>query len=65
MENENIPRNINAALYNAWFRKEYPELFSCEIAEMVESCDDCHFCDTKAGKNSTTLSAPMTPARKE
>lgn len=25
-----IPHNTNASLYNAWFRKEYPELFSDE-----------------------------------
>ena len=23
----NIPRNIDASMYNAWFKKEYPELF--------------------------------------
>ena len=26
--NDIIPRNINASLYNAWFKKEYPELFA-------------------------------------
>jgi hypothetical protein len=40
-----IPRNIAASMYNAWFRREYPELFAhCEIAEIVESCEECHFC---------------------
>jgi hypothetical protein len=29
MEN-NIPRNTAAAMYNTWFKKEYPELFTAE-----------------------------------
>lgn len=43
----NIPRNTNASMYNAWFKKEYPELFECEIEETMESCDDCGFCEVK------------------
>lgn len=46
----NIPRNIAASTYNAWLRKEYPELFECEIKEIVESCEDCGFCDVKNEK---------------
>lgn len=42
-----IPKNINASLYNAWFRKEYPDLFECEIAETVETCEDCGFCERR------------------
>ena len=42
-----IPRNIAASMYNAWFRKEYPELFECEIKETLESCDECGFCEEK------------------
>lgn len=45
-----IPRNADASIYNAWFRKQYPELFECEIAEVVENCDACGFCDTKTEK---------------
>nr|DAH71797.1 MAG TPA: 4Fe-4S binding domain protein [Caudoviricetes sp.] len=45
-----IPKNTNLASYNAWFRKEYPELFECEIKDTVESCDDCGFCDLKCRK---------------
>lgn len=44
MDERYTPRNTNASMYNAWFRKEYPELFECEIAEMVESCEECRFC---------------------
>ena len=47
---EHIPTNINASLYNAWFRKEYPELFECEIKEVVESCEECGFCEVSEGK---------------
>ena len=43
----NIPRNTSASLYNAWFKKEYPELFECEIEEMVETCEECSFCEVK------------------
>lgn len=25
---DTTPRNINVSLYNAWFKKEYPELFT-------------------------------------
>lgn len=46
----NIPRNIAASMYNAWLRKEYPELFECEIKEIVDSCEDCGFCDVKNEK---------------
>ena len=46
---ENMPTNINASLYNAWFRKEYPELFECEIKEVMESCEECGFCKTDGG----------------
>ena len=46
----NIPRNIAASMYNKWFRREYPELFKCEIKETVESCKDCGFCDVKNEK---------------
>ena len=42
----NIQRNKNASLYNVWFKKEYPELFECDIKEFAESCDECGFCDT-------------------
>ncbi len=42
-----IPRNTNASMYNAWFKKEYPELFECEIKENVESCEECGFCKTE------------------
>lgn len=45
-----IPKNINLAMYNAWFRKEYPELFECEIEDTVESCEDCGFCNLKNSK---------------
>lgn len=44
MSENNIPRNTAASMYNAWFRKEYPELFECEIAQVVESCEICQFC---------------------
>ena len=50
----NIPRNIAASMYNAWFRKEYPELFECEIKETAESCEDCGFCNEKEENNGTT-----------
>lgn len=40
-----VPQNITLTMYNAWFRKEYPEL--CEIKDTVESCEDCGFCDLK------------------
>lgn len=53
MAENNIPRNTAASMYNAWFRKEYPELFECEIAEYVESCEDCHFCDTQEAEHET------------
>ena len=46
---ENIPTNINASMYNAWFRKEYPELFEWEIKEVVESCEECGFCGADGG----------------
>lgn len=46
----NIPRNIAASMYNEWFRKEYPELFECEIKETAESCEACGFCDVKNKK---------------
>ena len=42
-----IPKNAAASMYNAWFRKEYPELFDCEIAETVEGCEECGFCTGK------------------
>ena len=47
---EHIPTNINASLYNAWFRKEYPELFECEIKEVMESCEECGFCEVSKGE---------------
>lgn len=48
MTQSNIPRNTAASMYNAWFKKEYPELFAeCEIAETVESCEACQFCGEK------------------
>lgn len=43
----NMPRNTAASMYNAWFKKEYPELFGCEIEETAESCSDCGFCKAK------------------
>ena len=43
----NIPRNVAASMYNAWFRKEYPELFGCEIKETAEACEECGFCEAK------------------
>lgn len=43
----NIPRNTAASMYNAWFRKEYPEFFECEIDAMAESCEECGFCEVK------------------
>ena len=46
----NTPRNTNASMYNAWFRKEYPELFDCEIKKTVESCEECGFCEVKNEK---------------
>lgn len=58
MSQNNIPKNTAASMYNAWFRKEYPELFECEIQQIVENCDDCQFC-------STTLSAPPKQERTE
>lgn len=45
-----VPKNNNLVMYNAWFRKEYPELFGCEIRDTVESCEDCGFCDLKNSK---------------
>ncbi len=48
---EHIPTNINASLYNAWFRKEYPELFECEIKEYVETCEECGFCKKDGGND--------------
>ena len=47
---EYIPTNTNASLYNAWFRKEYPELFECEIKDVVESCEECGFYEVSEGK---------------
>ena len=46
----NIPRNTEASMYWAWFKKEYPELFKCDISETVESCEECGFCEVKAEK---------------
>lgn len=43
----NIPRNTAASMYNDWFKKEYPELFECEINANIESCDECGFCMVK------------------
>lgn len=45
-----VPKNTNLTMYNAWFRKEYPELFECEIKDTVESCEDCGFCNLKSSK---------------
>lgn len=43
-----IPRNCAASLYNNWMAKQFPELFEkCEIAETVESCEECGFCEQK------------------
>ena len=39
-----IPTNTAASMYNAWFRKEYPELFECENKDVLESCEECGFC---------------------
>lgn len=58
MAENNIPRNTAATMYNAWFKKEYPELFECEIQQIVEDCTACQFC-------STTLSAPQKQERPE
>lgn len=56
MAGNEIPRNTAAAMYNAWFRKEYPELYKpCEIAENVESCAECGFCELKAEKEDGEL----------
>ena len=46
----NIPRNTEASMFWALFKKEYPELFECDISETVESCEECGFCEVKAGK---------------
>ena len=37
-------------MYWARFKKEYPELFECDISETVESCEECGFCEVKAEK---------------
>ena len=46
----NIPRNTEASMFWALFKKEYPELFKCDISEAVESCEECGFCEVKAEK---------------
>ena len=46
----NIPRNTEASMFWALFKKEYPELFKCDISETVESCEECGFCEVKADK---------------
>ena len=46
----NIPRNTEASMYWARFKKEYHELFECDISEAVESCEECGFCEVKAEK---------------
>ena len=46
----NIPRNTEASMFWALFKKEYPELFECGISETVESCEECGFCEVKAEK---------------
>ena len=50
MTMNNIPRNTEASMYWDWFKKEYPELFKCDISETVESCEECGFCEVKAEK---------------
>lgn len=49
-----ITKNTNLDMYNEWFRKEYPELFECEIKDTVESCEDCGFCDLKTKREKET-----------
>lgn len=46
----NIPRNTASSMYNAWFRKEYQELFEREIdyTELVRNTDGFPIeCDIK------------------
>lgn len=49
----NIPKNTAASMYNDWFKKEYPELFECEINENIEPCDECGFCTLKEEREET------------
>ena len=46
----NIHRNTESSMYCEMFKKEYPELFECDISETVESCEECGFCKVKADK---------------